>query len=236
MPTIAYPNVPAAPGIPALPRSPMFPPAGQAALGAVQGVLWRALQLGTRWGVYDKSGVAIFDPSSSGVVGAVAGGLGIGPTLSTSSFEFSAESRVSDFPVEQGSFATYNKVEQPFVSKVTLSFQGSEAQRTRFLATLETARTTTQILDVVTPEVRYVDVTLENYGYRRSNGQGATLLKVELSLKKIRQVAAAFAQSSKSQVDKPRDVGASPTADGGKVQAATPSASTLKTVAAKLGF
>ena len=60
------------------------------------------------------------------------------------------------------------------------------------------------------------------------------MLIVEISLKEVRQVSALYTQSNKWQVDKPKEAGATPQTDNGKVQAQTPKPSTLKSIANKL--
>lgn len=235
MPHIPFPSVPGVPGVPALPRSPNFPPLLRVGLGLLQGSLWRSFQAQNRWGIFAKNGKSVFDPSAmSGVVGALLSTAGIGATLSTHGVDFRAESKVSDFPVEKGSFASYNKVEMPYRAQVTLCLAGKESDRAKFLLTLENARKSTELFDVITPEVQFADCAIETYGYQRTSQSGATLLKVEISLIKIRQVSAQYTQSNKGGVGAPKDASATPHADNGKVQAQTPQVSTLKSIANKL--
>ena len=237
MPNIPFPNVPNVPGVPALPRSPSFPPLAKAALGIVQGLVWRLFQVQTRWGIWDSKGKPLGDPAKfTGFVGTVLDAAGIGSTLSTNAVEYTKETKVSDFPVERGSFANYNKVEMPASPTVTLCLTGSESNRKTFLAAIDKACKSTDLFSVVTPEVTYVDYSIERYNYQRRNNKGATLLLVEISLKEIRQVSAQYTQSGKGQVQQPKDAGAAPQVDGGKVQAQAPQQSTLKSLATKLGL
>ena len=108
MSLIPFPNIPKVPGVPSIPRSPNFPPAASAALGLVQGLLWRVFQVQTRWGIWDSTGKPLGDPSIfGGMFGNVLDAAGLGSTLSTGSIDYSKETRVSDFPVESGGFANY---------------------------------------------------------------------------------------------------------------------------------
>lgn len=237
MPNIPFPNVPKAPGVPSVRRSPKFPPIVRAGLGLVQGLLWRVFQVQTRWGIWDKKGKPLGDPAKfTGLVGMVLGSAGLGSTLSTNAVDYSKETRVSEFPVERGSFASYNKVEQPASPIVTLCLTGSEKNRTTFLNAIDKACKSTDLYSVVTPEVTYIDYAIERYNYQRRNSKGATLLIVEITLKEVRQVSAQYSQSGKGQVNQPKDAGAAPQADGGKVQAQPPKQSTLKSLASKLGL
>ncbi len=235
MPLIPFPSVPKLPGVPALPRSPNFPPLLRAGLGLVQGMLWRIFQVETRWGIWDSKGKPLGDPSKfTGLIGNALEAAGLGSTLSTNSVDYSKETKVSDFPIEQGSFASYNKVELPASPIVTLCLTGSENNRRTFLEAIDAACKSTDLYSVVTPEVTYIDYAVERYNYARHSSKGATLLTVEITLKEIRQVSAQYTQSNKGQVDAPKDASATPQADNGKVQAQTPPPSTLKSIANKL--
>lgn len=234
MPLIPFPNVPKLPGVPALPRSPNFPPAARVALGVLQGALWRVFQVQTRWGIYDANGKPLADPRRfQGLAGELLNTLG-GTTVSTGGLDYSKETRVSDFPVEQGHFASYNKVELPAAPVVTLCMSGNESDRKKFLDAIDTACKSTDLYSVVTPEVTYINYALERYNYQRRNNKGATLLIVEISLKEVRQVSAQYTVSNKGKVDAPKDAGATPQVDNGKVQAQTPKPSTLKSLADKI--
>jgi len=227
MALIPFPDVPKLPGVPALPRSAAFPPFAQAALGIIQGALWRAFQIDTRWGIYDSAGKPLADPRRfQGLTGEMLNVLG-GTTVSTGGVDFGKETRVSDFPTEAGSFASYNKVELPATPLVTLNMSGNESDRAKFLAAIDAACKSTDLYTVVTPEVTYVGYSLESYRYSRHTSRGATLLSVEISLKEVRTVAAQF---TTVQVKDPKAPAATPTVDSGKVQAPAPDVSTLKSL------
>ena len=235
MPLIPFPNVPKVPGVPSLPRSAKFPAAARMVLGLTQGLLWRLFQVDTRWGIFDSKGKALGDPAKfTGFVGSLLDSAGLGSTLSTGGVDYSKETRVSDFPLERGSFASYNKVEQPANPSVTLCLTGSEKNRRTFLEAIDKAAKSTDLYSVVTPEVTYVNYSVERYSYSRRSSKGATLLIVDISLREIRQVSAQYTQSNKGQVDQPKEASATPQADNGKVQAKTPEKSTLKSLADKL--
>lgn len=236
MPTIKFPNVPKLPGVPALPRSVTVPTTARAALGLLQGILWRVFQVDTRWGIFDEGGKPLADPSRiTGILGGALDAAGIGAMVSTDGMDYSKETRVSDFPVERGGFASYNKVEQAATPNVTLCLSGSESDRRKFLDAIDKACKSTELYSVVTPEVTYIGYSLERYSYQRRSSRGATLLLVELSLKEVRQVSASYAISGAAgQVSSPKDSGASPPINAGKVQAKIPEVSTLKSLANKL--
>lgn len=229
MPRIPFPKIPKLPGVPSLPRLPSAANVGgigRVALGAIQGALWRALQLDDRWGIFDKNG----NPLTSG---SFLSAFGIGSTLSTNSVEYRKETRISDFPIEGGSFATFNKVEMPAEPTVTLCFSGSEGERTALLDYLDAACKSTDFFSVSTPEVTYVGYSIQGYSYQRRAQNGATLLIIDVSLKEIREVSAQYTTSDKGQVGDPKEPSAQPNVDSGKVQPKPPAQSTLKSLVSK---
>lgn len=227
MALIPFPSVPKLPGVPSIPRSASFPPIVRAGLGIVQGLLWRMFQVQSKWGIFDVTGKPLGDPEKfTGILGSAAESIGLGATLSTGAVEYSKETRISDFPVERGSFASYNKVEMPSNPVVTMCFQGSESERRAFLDAIDEACKSTDIYDVITPEVQYLGYSLERYNYSRRSEKGATLLIVEITLKEIREVVSSY--SASAQVKEPKDVAATPQEDTGKVQPQEREKSTLK--------
>jgi len=234
MPLITYPNVPRSPGVPLVPRSLNFSAVPTVALGAIQGALWRALRV-SNWGIYDSKGKALGDPAMfTGILNSVIEsiGLGLSSTWSTDSVDYNKETSVSEFPVERGGFAAYNKVEHPATPTVRLCLQGTEAQRTTFLNAIDKATKSLDLYSVVTPEVKYLNYSVERYDYQRRANRGATLLIVSLMLKEVREVSAQFTITK--QVNKPKESGATPQADTGKVQPKKLEQSTLDSVFDKL--
>lgn len=230
MSLIPFPNVPSAPGVPQIPRSPNFPPAVQAGLGTIQGAIWNALQTNSRWGIYDQFGKPLADPSKlTGIIGSLVSSVGglpglSSPTVSTNSVDYRKEMKVSDFPIERGSFASYNKIELPATPLVTLCMTGKESDRTKFLKAIDDATKSLNLYTVATPEVDYINYSIERYNYQRRSSHGATLLMVEIALKEIRQVTP---QYSNSRTANSKSAAATPVSDSGKVQGVEPPKSTL---------
>jgi len=225
MALIPFPNVPNSPGVPLIPRSPNFPPLAGIGLGILEGIIWRSFQVDSRWGIFDSQGNALGNPQNL-----ILESIGLGSMLSTKSVEFVKETRVSDFPLEKGGFASYNKVELPAEPVVTLCVSGSESARQAFLNDIDKACKSTDLYSVVTPEITYVNYAIEKYNYQRRSEKGCTLLQVEIALKEIREVAAKLTKAA------PKHPAAQPQVDNGKVQAQKPDVSTLKSIANKAGF
>lgn len=235
MALIPFPNVPNAPGVPQLPRVAGGAAFAQGTLALAQGALWRVLQTQSQWGIFDANGKPLADPDQfTGTSGALLNAAGFGRTVSTGAVDFAKEMRVSDFPVERGEFASYNKVETPANPLVTLCMSGSESERTKFLNAIDAATKSTALFSVVTPEVTYINYSVDRYNYQRRHDRGANLLMVEISLKEVREVSAQYSVSNKGNVSTPKEAGATPQVDSGKVQAQAPRESVLKSASKKL--
>jgi hypothetical protein len=246
--SIPFPNVPEYPGVPQLAR-----PVGAAiasvpvlaiGIGTIANVLGGALQQAPRWGIWDQAGnqIGLNTTAKTGSLQAVENALkslatGSSPAvLSTFGFDFTKEMRVSDFPVEGGSFASYNKVEMPANPVVTLAFAGTESERTTFLAAIDKVAISTQLCTVITPEAVYDNYTIDRYRYQRRAVRGATLLMVEVSLKQVRDVVASFSTAEVSPITNPQNPSATSAVNSGMTQPTPPPTSTLKSLANKLGL
>jgi hypothetical protein len=216
--------------VPALPRNGDIPSTVTASLGVVQTLLLAAIQGPSQWGIFDSKGNRLGATSQNdGALQSIGSTLGLESILSTNAFEFSKETRISDYPIEQGSFASYNKVELPANPIVTLAFSGSESDRTMFLNQIAAACVSTELYSIATPEVVYLNYSLERYNYVRRAERGATLLLVEISLKEIRQVSASYS-SIQTPINQPQNANATPQTNTGPVQPAAPQQSTLKSL------
>lgn len=109
----------------------------------------------------------------------------------TIEFDFRQDFPVSDYPVEQGAFQSYNKVQLPSDIRMQFSAGGDEANRQNFLRSIDRVMNTTDLYDVVTPEVVYLDYNFTHRDMRRSAKNGAGLIVVGLYLVEIRETASA---------------------------------------------
>lgn len=167
----------------------------------------------SNWGIFDSTGQPLT-------------GFGlslIGATQSFYSLYYNKQTVVSNFPVEQGGFATYNKVLMPAMPMVTLNLTGNENDRTQFLNTIDNACQSTELFTIITPEIQYVNFTIEGYSYSRSAYHGTTLLSVILILEEVLQVQIDTGQGSTVAINNPANAGDSSSQSGGKIQPGTPS-------------
>jgi len=168
MPLIEFPNIPNVPGVPLLARSFTVPTVDSLLNSAASQIL--GLVFGTAiWGVYDQGGLPALTPDTF---------LGV---------DFKNGSNVPTYPIEDGGFGTYNKINTPYDCKVKMAIGGDEFTRTQFLDACATMLDSIDFYSVVTPERTYLNATLQNYAYRRETRNGGTsMLIVDLWFLEIR--------------------------------------------------
>lgn len=163
-----YPDVPVAAGVPNVLR---LPGAVASATTPLTGDDPSLAATAPQWGIFDANGASVLDADT------------------IASVEVHSESTISDFPVEQGSFQSYNKVDRPATFRVRVAKSGASAARTAFLSQIEDLRHGTDVCTVVTPERAYDNVNVVDYSYARSATEGAQMIVAELQLEEIRQQA-----------------------------------------------
>lgn len=178
IPKSMYPLVPNVAGVPALLRN-----SARILDTLTLGVLGIGNILGqepVRWTILNKDGdpVAEFD--------------------SILSVDMRSSSRISNYPVENGSFKSYNKVANPFDARVIGVRSGTEVQRQEFIDKLQAAANSLELLTIVTPEATYENANIEAFDYVRETTNGAGMIKAALTFVEIRQIKAAQYSSPKS--------------------------------------
>lgn len=185
---MVFPNVPNVPGVPPLARLPGFfanntQPLTSDTIGSFG-------HPGTpQWGIFRN-------------------GQPVVVAESVQSVEYRQDWEISDYPLEQGAFESYNKVNTPFDAKVRFATGASEADRQQLIQSIENIAGTLNLYDVVTPERIYQSTNILHYDYNRTSSRGVGLLQVDVWVTEIRLNATA--QFSSTQAAS----GASPVNDG----------------------
>ena len=122
----------------------------------------------TQWGIFDAYGnQAVFPDSVYGVEAVV-------PNM------------LCDAPIEQGSFATYNKVKAPNRVTVRMVSGGSIYNRKAFLATIDQMCHDTNLYTIVLPENTWTNMNLVAYDLRREASHGAGMIMVNCAFEEVR--------------------------------------------------
>jgi hypothetical protein len=177
-----FPNVPMLPGVPQLLRSALFPPSPFPTLGAgpQSNALGASANHAPAWGILDSDLNPVLTPDS------------------ILDFDQRAEYSVSNFPVQAGGFASYNKVTLPQELVLRMSKAGTGVgDRAQFLATLHTLSRSFDLYTIITPERSYANVNITRYEVSRRREAGAYFLtEVDVFFIEIRQVTAQYSTTS----------------------------------------
>jgi hypothetical protein len=167
-----FPLVPLSPGVPFVNRliDQAFPTSKPATTDAADVAQQAAAT--PQWGVFLPDGTNVLNPDSCFALD-----------------DFNHEFRLSTFPIEEGSFSTFNKVATPFEGRFIFNKGGPQTERTTFLQTLETVVADTNLYILATPELTYPNVNIPRYRLRRRADAGFQLISVEVVVQEVRVAA-----------------------------------------------
>lgn len=170
------PFVPLVPGVPPLTSYAPFTSVG---LLVTDALAFLSSLFGPQWGIFlDGFPIIISD--------------------NVVSLDFKQEWTVSDYPVEEGQFETYDKVQTPFEARVRFSAGGSEQDRFNLLQSIAAISDGVTLLDVVTPEQVYSNVTIYHYDYKRTAQNGVGLIQVDVWCMEVRQTTQTMFSNTQS--------------------------------------
>jgi len=215
--SLPFPDVPNLPGVPPLPRSPGFTQSEQLTLGvdAISNLLWHAAQQPPSWGIFSGSDTT--------------------PVLTADSIiDFAARSLwdVASFPVQQGGFASYNKVIVPAEYSVRMTKGGTQTDRQNFLAQIAAIAGDTNLYTILTPEVSYQNCNVTRYEVTRRGAAGAYFLDVDVYFITINQASAQYQSATQNALD----ATAQPATNTGTVQPIDVDAASAAAIAAVPSF
>jgi len=132
-------------------------------------------------------------------------------------FNYKKDWRIANYPIEEGGFQSYNKVQLPFDIVFRFTCGGSVADRQQFLDSIAAIQGDTNLYIAVTPEGPYPNVNVTNVSYPRT-AEKVGLITVELRLSEvIPATAPAFSNT--------QDPGSASPVNTGTVNTYTPTAS-----------
>ena len=137
-----------------------------------------------------------------------------GPLLvadSVKRVEYARDYSISDYPQEQGAWASYNKVQLPYTAKVTFIVSTTRAA---FLQSIESAIASLAFVSVVTPEITYPSANLVHYSYSRDDKNGVSAILVQVWVQEVRLPSQAAAGGGISPGNYASPNGAYPSTSG----------------------
>jgi hypothetical protein len=182
--TPPFPNVPALPGVPQLARSLLFPAllAPTIATPSTVSAIWQSTQSQIVWGVYDENDDLAVTADSVMDMG------------------WRQENRIGNFPIQQGQFATYNRVGLPYECSIVLTKGGTLADRTTFLQEVDAviAQSNIALYTVRTPEKTYKNMSATRAELARRGTENHAYFDVELFFIQINPVPVQYGQATTS--------------------------------------
>ena len=106
-----------------------------------------------------------------------------------------SESKVTQMPVEKGSFVDYNIVKTPLNMSVTLVKSGSSDELSEYVNTLLELVDSTKLVTVITPEKEYNNMKIVKVNFDRSTDNGVNIILAECNFLEIRQVQSKYGNS-----------------------------------------
>jgi hypothetical protein len=228
IPKSLFPNVPKLPGVPQLRRSPQFPAGPPPILGIALalGRLWQALFSQPEWAIYKQvqpaSGAPRRDSDGTLIVDITRGADDARQAVvkpdSFLEFGYRNEYSISDYPVQAGGFASYDKVNNPYEIVLRMSKGGSKQERKQFIDSLDNIVGTLELYDILTPEKVFIGVNVLRYEIaRRGNRAAYFFTEVDLYFREIRTVTATYSSTAVTTEDA-QDPSAAPVSNIGTVQ------------------
>ena len=168
---MSFPNLQGVPSLKEYSAAPAIVSAGLSAINALN-------SSNTGWGIYDADGMnqALFPDSFL-------------------SLDYKKDMNISNYPLEQGSFTSYNKVRTPYSISVRVTKGSSLAilsgggsmtsDRNLFLQALDDMVASLALLTIITPEASYFNANLESYEYKREVKNGAGMIIADLRFVEI---------------------------------------------------
>lgn len=101
-----------------------------------------------------------------------------------------AEYQVSDYPVEDGEFAPYNKVRRPSLMSATLVKEGSDLERATWLEAIrqQLQSDPTALYNIITPDGIYPNQTLVGLAQQKRQDRGSNMLYLEMKFSEVPQI------------------------------------------------
>lgn len=142
--------------------------------------------------------LSLFRGAPSAPWGIYLGGVQVVQAETITSFDYKQQWSIADFPIERGSFESYNKVAIPFETGFRFASGGTDVERASMLSSIQAIAGNTVLYNVVTPDAVYIGVNISRYDYRQTATDGVGLLQVDVFASEIRQVVGIALSSTKS--------------------------------------
>ena len=100
------------------------------------------------------------------------------------------EYQVSDYPIEAGEFAAYNKVRRPCIVDVVLVKEGTDLERATWLEAIrqQASADPTALYNIITPQGIFPNLTMSRGVFQARPDRGSNMLYLELQFSEVPQI------------------------------------------------
>ena len=204
-------------GIPQL-MTPSASAFGKSLAVLAQGLAEYYLATDLKWGVfYHKTGDPVVLGQKSSIIDQIKNGAGVTQLInyalehnqnhidSVLALNIKKGSDISNYRLETGSFASYNKVEKPRIIPIRLVKGGTESDRQQFLLWLDFVVRTTDLFDIGVPEATYNNLALVDYSIIRESKSGVTLVIADCVFQEVMEITFQYTNSKTNNAQRPED-------------------------------
>lgn len=143
------------------------------------------------------------------------------PNASFFDLSISCGGSVVSSPIENGSFFSYNKTNEPIQINANLSFSGTNTFLQSVLDRLYKLKNSVTTFSIKTPIYEYRNMNLESFDYALRREDGLGVLYIKANFVEIREVQLTYTDTGISP-EQTKDVAASSEVQGGLKQTSTP--------------
>lgn len=152
------------------------------------------------------------------------------------SFTYKKMAEVSNFQVQGGKLASYNKVQLPYDSIIRITKGGTQAARQSLIRQLDAVQASLENFTIVTPEKSYLSANVVGYDLTRKDvGDAFFFSDVELYIKEVPATSAVYTTTGTTSTTNAIQATAQPPQNNGVLQSSAVSpmaqASALTTIA-----
>lgn len=129
------------------------------------------------------------------------------------------EFKITQSPVENGDFVSYNKTSSPAVIGLQVAIKGTHDEIMSALTDLEVLAAGTDLITIITPDNVYSDYNIVKFQYSRKVEDGIDIVYCDIGFEEVRQVESQYTNTKLPK-----------TQNKGRQQAKTPSGADAKKV------
>lgn len=210
--TPPFPNVPSLPGVPQLARSLLVPTSAPPTIGtsATAGAIWQSTQARPVWGVFAQEANGAVGPSAITID-------------SVMDLGYRQEYKISNYPVQQGQFASYNKVLLPFETSIVLIKGGNSSVLATFLQQIDAVIASLDLFNIRTDAKTYTNCNCQRVEIARHGTESSGKITAELFFIQIVEVQSQYSSTQTTSTANASVPSAVPSTNTGLTQGTTPS-------------